>query len=383
MSLYRLIKKWTFLSVVLIMVFTNINVGQAKTVSKESAKSAILIDLSTGRPLYEKNAHEKLKIASITKVLTAVLAIESGRMNQTVKISRNAARMEGSSVYLQEGETIPLKDIVMGLMLRSGNDAATAIAEAVGGSVKGFVQLMNEKAKELGMTDTHFANPHGLDDPLHYSTAYDMALLTRYAMTLPAFRKITSTTSYHSKGDGDSIDRYWKNKNKLLFSYPYITGGKTGYTTGARRTLITTASKDGRRFAVVTLNDGNDWRDHRHLYEWAFQTFQMTTLIKTGKLATGAIPGLKEPVYSHKTIRVPLSAKEVKQLKATIFIKSVTLTDRLYKNKIAGNLTFSLNNSTLCQIPLYYHQSSAKPSSFWELIKATINRLTNFGAPND
>ncbi len=151
-----------------------------------SARNAVLIEQNSGRVLFEKNAHEVRRIASITKIMTAILAIESGEMNDMVTVSDRAIRAEGSSIYLKAGEKIKLEDLVYGLMLRSGNDAAVAIAEHVGGSLEGFVFLMNQKAEEIGMSHTHFANPHGLDDSKdHYSTAYDMAVLTRYAMVEP------------------------------------------------------------------------------------------------------------------------------------------------------------------------------------------------------
>lgn len=162
-----------------------------------SAKSAVLMDQNSGRILYEKDPHEIKRIASITKIMTAIVAIESGKLNDTVKVSERAVHTEGSSLYLQPGEKIKLKDLVYGLMLRSGNDAAVAIAEHVGGSVEGFVFLMNQKAKEIGMKNTHFSNPHGLDDSDdHFSTAYDMALLTKYAMQNKTYRKIAGTKVY-------------------------------------------------------------------------------------------------------------------------------------------------------------------------------------------
>lgn len=201
-----------------------------------SAQSAILMEQDSGRVIFEKDAHTKRRIASITKIMTALLAVESGKLEDTVTVSSNAIRTEGSSIYLQEGEKIKLEDLVYGLMLRSGNDAAVAIAETVGGSLDGFVYLMNQKAEEIGMKNTHFANPHGLDDHEdHYSTAYDMALLTRYAMNNDTYKKIAGTKSYRSESTNNEWDRFWRNKNKLLTSlYEHSTGGKTGYTKRAK-----------------------------------------------------------------------------------------------------------------------------------------------------
>jgi len=234
-----------------------------------SANSAILMEQESGRVIYEKDAHTQRRIASITKIMTAILAIESGKMNDMVTISENAVRTEGSSIYLKAGDKIPLEDLVYGLMLRSGNDAATAIAEYVGGSLDGFVYLMKQKAEEIGMKDTNFENPHGLDDhENHYSTAYDMALLTRYAMENDMYKKIAGTEKYRSEDPNGDWDRVWKNKNKLLTGlYEYTTGGKTGFTKLAKRTLVSTAEKDGVELIAVTLNDPEDWDDHLNRYE--------------------------------------------------------------------------------------------------------------------
>lgn len=239
-----------------------------------SAENAILLEQSTGEVLYEKNAHNKQQIASITKVMTAIIAIESSQMNEKAKTSRRAIYTEGSSIYLEQGEEMTIEDLVYGLMLRSGNDAAVAISEHIGGSVEGFVHLMNEKAKWLGMTNTHFANPHGLTDENHYSTAYDMAILMQYAMDNDTFKKITSTKSYKAA----NRTYYWQNKNKLLtMYYDYCTGGKTGFTRKSGRTLITTAHKNELDLIAVTLNAPDDWKDHINLYEKGFDYYEDDT----------------------------------------------------------------------------------------------------------
>jgi serine-type D-Ala-D-Ala carboxypeptidase (penicillin-binding protein 5/6) len=251
-----------------------------------SAHRAILMDQETGRVLYEKDAHTKSRIASITKIMTAILAVESGKMNKTVTVSANAAGTEGSSIYLKPGEKIKLEDLVYGLMLRSGNDSAVAIAENVGGSLEGFVYLMNEKAREIGMTNTHFENPHGLDDhENHYSTAYDMAILTRYAMKNKTYKKIAGTKSYKSPDPNNKWDRTWRNKNRLLTQlYKYTTGGKTGYTKRAKRTLVTTASKDNENLIAVTLNGPDDWNDHINMFEYGFKNYDYKVVVPKGQL---------------------------------------------------------------------------------------------------
>lgn len=243
-----------------------------------SANHAVLMDQKTGEVLIEKEAHDQQPIASITKIMTAIIAIESEEMSHFTRASRRAIYTEGSSIYLEQGEKMLIEDLVYGLVLRSGNDAAVAIAEHVGGSVEGFVHLMNEKAKWLGMTNTHFENPHGLDAETHFSSAYDMALLMKYAMENEEFRKITKTHLHKAKNRSYG----WGNKNKLLTSlYEYCIGGKTGFTKKSGRTLTTVAQKEGKDLIAVTLNASDDWNDHIQMYEWGFQQLNDQSALST------------------------------------------------------------------------------------------------------
>lgn len=256
------------LCILALLFFLTPNTGQAQL--GVSANNAILIEQSTGKVLFEKNAHNIESIASITKIMTAIIAIESGKMDEITKASRRAIYTEGSSIYLEQGERMIIEDLVYGLMLRSGNDAAIAISEHIGNSVEGFVYLMNEKARWLGMNNTHFSNPHGLDDEDHYSTAYDMAILMQYAMENETFQNISGTITHKAQ----SRSYAWQNKNRLLTSiYKYCTGGKTGFTKKSGRTLTTSAEKDGLHLIAVTLNAPDDWRDHMQMYEWGFKEY--------------------------------------------------------------------------------------------------------------
>lgn len=242
------------------------------------------MDLDSNRILYEKNIHNIRSVASISKIMTAVLAIESGKLEDKVTIGSEINTSYGSGIYIKEGEILTLRDLVYGLMLRSGNDAALAIAHYVGGSVDEFVNLMNKKAKELKMINTTFNNPSGLDqDKGNYSTAYDMAVLTSYAMKLDEYKIITSTKKYTLTTNKNTYS--WINKNKLLSIYKYTTGGKTGFTEIAKRTLVTTASKDNMNLVVVTLNDGNDWQDHQNLFEYGFNNYTNIELLKKGNIS--------------------------------------------------------------------------------------------------
>lgn len=251
-----------------------------------SAECAIVMDQDSGRVLYEKNIDKSKLIASTTKIMTAVIAIEYGNLDDLVIVDESILKAYGSAIYIEVGEELTLKELLYGLMLRSGNDAAIAIANHVSGSMEGFVFLMNQKASELGMNNTIFYNDHGLeedDGKGNTSTAYDMALLMRYANTLDEFVNITSTKEITVKSNYKTY--IWPNKNKLLKMYEYTTGGKTGYTEKARRTLVTSASKDGKNLIVVTLNDGDDFTDHMNLYEEYFDNYELSTIIDKDNLA--------------------------------------------------------------------------------------------------
>lgn len=251
--------------------------GQA--VNNISSHNGVLLEQETGDVLFEKDAHQKQSVASITKVMTAIVALEYGDLTDEVKISERAIYTEGSAIYLAEDDSMSLEDLIYGLMLRSGNDAATAISEHIGGSAEGFAFLMNEKASAIGMVNSHFMNPHGLEQTNHYSTAYDIALLMRYAMENTTFQKISGTKSYISK----NRTYHWRNKNKLLTTlYEKSTGGKTGFTKKAGRTLVTTAADGDLELIVVTLNGPDDWNDHIALFEWGFAHYEWQPFVSEG-----------------------------------------------------------------------------------------------------
>ncbi|MCE4047169.1 MULTISPECIES: D-alanyl-D-alanine carboxypeptidase family protein [Bacillaceae] len=340
-----------------------------------SASSAILMEQESGRVIYEKDAHTQRRIASITKIMTAILAIESGKMNDMVKISENAVRSEGSSIYLKAGEKISLEDLVYGLMLRSGNDAATAIAEHVGGSLDGFVYLMNQKAQELGMKDTHFANPHGLDDHEdHYSSAYDMALLTKYAMDNEQYKKIAGTKNYRSENPDGEWDRVWKNKNKLLTGlYEYTTGGKTGYTKRAKRTLVSTAEKDGVELIAVTLNDPDDWDDHINMYETAFKNYQMALVLEKGKVKTKD-SFYKNKLYIKEDLVYPITEAEKDELKIQFKLSKVQADWKKKEQSvpdIVGNAEIYLEGKLVETAPVYFEHAKVKEKkSFFDHFKS-------------
>lgn len=247
-------------------------------VSAVSAEKAILLDAATGRVLYERRADERSLIASTTKIMTALVVCQHCNVLDRVKIPAEAVGIEGSSMYLTEGEVLTVQELLYGLMLRSGNDAAAALAIYCGGTVEGFAELMNDKARELGLEDTHFVNPHGLDAPDHYSTARDLARLSAYAMTDPIFARTVGAKSV-TVGQ-----RVLTNHNKLLWRLEGAEGIKTGYTKAAGRLLVSAASRDGRRLICVTINAPDDWNDHAQLLEQGFSGFRVRELVAQGEV---------------------------------------------------------------------------------------------------
>lgn len=340
-----------------------------------SGQAAVLMEQESGRVLYAKNEHQPLKIASITKIMTAIIAIESGKMDETLVVSKTAEGTEGSSLYLTSGEKLLLEDLVYGLMLRSGNDAAMAISEHVGGSTDGFVYLMNEKAEEIGMTNTLFRNPHGLDThPDHLSSAFDMALLTQYAMENDVYREIASTKVHRSQGDNV---RVFHNKNRLLTEkYPFSTGGKTGYTKLAKRTLVSTASKDNLDLITVTLNDPNDWDDHMNLFNWGFDHFTLETLAQKGELKSKTDEFYQGKLVVPYDLKYPLSSNEKSQLTPSLELINPPSNGEFNEqqlNEPVGKLSFEIDNQEIESTPLYYKEEVKSEPSFWGKMKQLIS----------
>ena len=243
-----------------------------------SAKSAVVIDADSGKILYERDAHTRRGMASTTKIMTALVALENAPTDMLVTVDPRACGVEGSSVYLFEGEQITMETLLYALMLQSANDAAEAIAYAVAGSIEGFADLMNRKADELGLTATHFENPHGLDGETHYTTAYELALIAACAMQNEAFREIVSTVKKTVPLHNGEASRLLVNHNRLLREYDDIIGVKTGYTKKCGRTLVSAAEQNGIRLICVTLDDGNDWADHRALLDLGFSLYGEVSL---------------------------------------------------------------------------------------------------------
>ncbi len=242
-----------------------------------SARRAVVLEPVTGRQLFSRGASQQAPMASTTKIMTALLICEQCNVLDRMRIPKEAVGIEGSSMYLKEGEVLTIQDLLYGLMLSSGNDAAVALAIYCGGTVEGFVGMMNDKARTLGLRDTHFANPNGLDAPDHYSSAADLAALGAYAMEDPIFAKTVSTKTVQAAG------RYLRNHNKLLWLLPGADGVKTGFTRSAGRILVSSARRQGRRLVAATLDAPDDWRDHQAMLETGFQNFQVEQILSAGE----------------------------------------------------------------------------------------------------
>ncbi|MGI6030600.1 MAG: D-alanyl-D-alanine carboxypeptidase family protein [Eubacteriales bacterium] len=249
-----------------------------------SAQAWCLVDGQTGRVLWSENGQTPLPMASTTKIMTALLAVEAGNLQREIVIPAEAEGVEGSSISLQTGERMTMEQLLQGLMMESGNDAAVAVAVLTSGSVEAFVQKMNERARELGLEQTHFENPNGLPAETHYTTAEELAKLTAYAMTLPEFAKLVGTQSaqipYHNE---EGKQRWLTNSNRLLKEYPGADGVKTGYTKAAGRCLVSSARQEEEHLICVTLNAPDDWRDHHNLLDFGFENVRWEEGIQSGE----------------------------------------------------------------------------------------------------
>ncbi len=315
---------------------------QVQPGTENSAETAALIDVDSGRILYEKLGDRRMRIASLTKIITAWIAVRSPKFNQTVTVSRNAVRQEGSSVYLAEGEKQTIRNLTYALMLRSGNDSAVAIAEGVAGSVARFASMMNADARKVGAQHSHFVNPNGLDHPEHYSTANDMALLTAAALHNPMFREIVRTKYYSMPWPNQPWDRKMKNKNKLLFMSE-ADGVKTGYTKKAGRCLASSMTKDGHQVALIVLRDGNDWVDSMRLLRYGLTAFERKPLVERFA-QTVKIPvryGVTATVGAHAVGHAIYPLKQDEQRDVRVVVHAVrSLSAPILKNQVAGTVDY-------------------------------------------
>lgn len=344
-----------FIAVIIAAGFIN---GSSDNVSavQFSAKSMIIIDASTNRVLFEHNAYEKLPMASTTKIMTAITAIEESDVNQVVTIPKAACGIEGSSIYLQEGEKLTLKHLLFGLMLRSGNDCAEAIALHVGGSLEGFSKMMNDKAQMLEVYDSNFVNPHGLHNKNHYTTAYDLAVIASYAMKNPIFREIVSTKKIEIPCTTRDYGRILINKNKMLSKYEGATGIKTGFTKQAGRCLVSSAKRNGMELICVVLNCGPMWEVSMQYMDKIFDKYHIETFLQPftywGEIEISNRREKKVGIYSRDNFAYPVCGEDENKITNRLEIPE-TLTAPLCKDAEIGKIKFYYDNQLIFSAKVY------------------------------
>ncbi|TYP59886.1 D-alanyl-D-alanine carboxypeptidase family protein [Thermosediminibacter litoriperuensis] len=362
-----MLKKCVSAAMVIVILFASgffISDSEAKESDLSlSARAYVLMDPVSGRILAEKNSDMRLPMASTTKIMTAIVALERGDLTSTVTVSRKAASVRGSSFHLEPGETMSLESMLYGLLLPSGNDAAIAIAEHIGGDVKTFVDMMNLKAREIGAENTHFKNPHGLDEPGHFTTARDLALITRYALNIPKFREIVSTKDIIiTEG---KHPRHIYNTNRLLRVSEEIDGVKTGYTGKAGRCLVATAERNGLRLLSVVLNAHDHFSNSLKLLNYGFITYRLNRLVTKNKIYT-AVPvkgGIinKAVLIAGEDVALPMRDGEKAQIK---FVVPPFVPAPVFKDQVVGEIHVFIEGVLVRRVPLLSIQDIRKKTFF-------------------
>lgn len=342
----------TVLCIVIILSFFLPTAAMAIDVPSQSA---ILIEEKTGRILYNKNSETEMAMASTTKIMTAILALEYGNLDDVVVVGEEAANVEGSSIYIEKGDKITLEDLVYGLMLRSGNDAAYAIATHISGSLKNFVELMNEKAQIIGATNTNFTNPHGLYEKEHYTTAKDLALITQYAFRNEDFKKIMSAKKTDIKINNQVHTLY--NKNKLLTGYDGGNGVKTGYTIDAGKCLVFSAEREGMQMIGVILRASDIWAESRILLDYGFEQYTTKNVMKKGEYITSIYveDGINDQfkIISDENIDIPI--KQGENIERVLHVNNI-MAAPIYNKQRIGSVDFLIDGEIIYSKDLYSPQ---------------------------
>lgn len=368
-----MMRKWIVLGLLCAMLIPTPAALGSEALSVD-AKAAVLIDAGSGRILFAQNADERLPMASTTKIMTALIALENSRLDETVTAGPNASGVEGTSIYLSEGEQLSMEHLLYGLMLRSGNDAAVAIAEHVAGSVSAFTDKMNARAAELD-ADAHFVNPHGLPAEGHAASALGMARIMRQAMTNPDFVTITGTRRKVIPWVGNEYSRVLENKNRLLTTYDGATGGKTGFTSKAGRCLVFSAERDGLALIGVVLNCPTWFDTAETLLDFGFENYRAETVLLPGQ-STGAVPvsgGAKDsiPVQSGGTLT---SAVALGSGFTVRYEYRDDLAAPILKGDVVGVARMICNGETLSSCPLL----AAEDVDEWNFAAALKSVLRNW-----
>lgn len=344
----------------------------ASAVCNISAEAAVLIDADSGNVLYSKNADRRMPMASTTKIMTALVALDRGELDETVEVPDGAVGIEGSSIYLVAGEKLTLRQLLYAMMLESANDAATAIAIEIGGSVDAFADMMNEKASSLGLRDTHFTNPHGLDDPNHYTTAHELAIIAACAMNDKVFREIVSTHKMTIPQDSGEGARLLVNHNKMLNLYDGAIGIKTGYTKKSGRCLVSAAERDGVRLISVTLNAPDDWQDHTNMLDLGFDCYESVTLCDEGEFryVQHVISGESDNCVLTNTEEIKATLPHIRgEIECTVELFKFSYAP-ITKGDVMGYLVYTLDDREIARGQIYATHSvgAVKYESIWDRI---------------
>lgn len=346
-----------------------------------NATAAIVIDMKSGRVLYEKNSNEKKSIASTTKIMTAIIAIENGNLDDEVIISKRAAAVSGSSIDLWQGEKIKLRELLYGLMLNSGNDAAIAIAEHIGGSVENFIDIMNKKAEELGALNTSYKSPHGLDLPGQYSTAYDLAMITRYALSNELFSKIVSTKSINI------ANRNLYNTNEMLGLYAGADGVKTGYTGQAGRCLVTSVTRDNWKVISIVLNCPTRnirAQSSKDILDYAYKNFKPYKIVNANdKIKVLPVKrGIREDIMisAVESIEMPLRDEEIQGLQTYIELPDV-LEAPIYEGVEVGSVKYYVGGKLIAESALKTTSNIAR-KGIYDYLKDIVRQWEALMRPN-
>lgn len=324
------------------------------------ASSTIVMDNDSGRILYENNSNERRLIASTTKIMTCILVLENSDLSKKITVGDEILKVYGTNIYVEVGEILTIKDLLYGLMLRSGNDAAIVLANNIFNSEDEFIHKMNDKAKEIGMNNTVFNNPHGLDEETkNYSTAYDMALLAKYAYKNKMYRNIISTKKYNTKSNLKSYE--WYNRVELINSYKYSLGGKNGYTPKAGKTLVSYASKDNMNLIIVTLDDNDIYENHKYLYEKYFKKYKKYIIVDKDNFTVDSSL-INKKVYIKNTFSYLLSEDEVDDISTLVHI-----TDS--DNNKVGEIIIKLKNKEIGNIDIYSYKNKKENNSILSRFK--------------
>lgn len=360
----------------LIIVLFLINAVPVFGQPKITGKSGVLIDAISGQLLYEQNKDEKLSPASTTKILTAIIAIESGKLDDIVTIGANPPKVEGTSVYLEEGEKIKLRDLVQAALVFSANDAALAIAEYISGSQTDFAKLMNNKAEEIGVKNSNFVNPHGLTAEGHYTSAYDLALIGKYAMENATFQEIVQMKVL------DWAGKAWQtrliNKNEILWSYNGANGIKTGYTKDAKNTIVASASREGRNYIAVVLGStGNAiWEDAKTLLNVGFSEFQQIELAETGEIKAlvhiGKDKELQLVPKDSFVLSLP-NGEDKNKLQSKIVLEPNK--ENIKEGEIAGHIIYYLEGKEVGQLELVAANTISQSFDYIKLIAYILSAI--------